>query len=57
MKEKNTIVYGIPFPNKERKVELQRITPNGSIRVVFWGLRIYIVVMLILVVIGFSRGS
>ena len=57
MKEKNTMLRVIPSPDEERKVELQRITPKGSIRVVFWGLRIYIVVMLILVVIGFSRGS
>ena len=35
---------------------LRRAQPDGWVRWVFWGLRIYIVGMLVLVAIGFSRG-
>lgn len=41
---------------QERPVILTRITPRRSIRLVFWGLRVYIGLMVALVVIGFLRG-
>jgi hypothetical protein len=41
---------------EEAPVALTRVTPSGFIRWAFWGLRIYIVAMLVLVAIGFSRG-
>ncbi len=41
---------------EETPVVLTRVTPSGFIRWAFWGLRIYIVAMLVLVGIGFSRG-
>ncbi len=37
-------------------VELTRVLPRGLVRWAFWGLRLYIAVMLVLVGIGFSRG-
>jgi LPS O-antigen subunit length determinant protein (WzzB/FepE family) len=37
-------------------VVLTRITPRRSIRVVFWGLRVYIGLMVALVIVGFLRG-
>lgn len=37
-------------------VELTRAQLKGWVRVVFWGLRVYIVVMIALVAIGFARG-
>jgi hypothetical protein len=37
-------------------VTLTRVTPNRRIQIVFWGLRAYIVVMVVLVIIGFTRG-
>lgn len=40
----------------EIPVKLTRVTPNRRIQVVFWGLRAYIVVMVVLVIIGFTRG-
>jgi hypothetical protein len=45
-----------PDTGPEAPVELRRIQPRGVIRVVFWGLRLYILVMVILVIIGFARG-
>ena len=45
-----------PGAGPEAPVELRRIQPRGVIRVVFWGLRLYILVMVILVIIGFARG-
>lgn len=36
---------------------LERAAVKGSVRVVFWGLRLYIVVMLALVIVGFARGT
>lgn len=41
---------------EDTPVVLTRITPRRSIRVVFWGLRVYIVLMVALVVVGFLRG-
>ncbi len=55
-KEKNALLHVISAHDEEHPVALKRITPKGSIRLVFWGLRIYIVVMVVLVLIGFSRG-
>jgi hypothetical protein len=37
-------------------VELTRVTPTRGIRIVFWGLRVYIGLMVALVIIGFIRG-
>lgn len=36
---------------------LARATPTRWVRVAFWFLRAYIVVMLVVVVVGFVRGS
>jgi hypothetical protein len=43
-------------PEWGEPVKLERVTPSGPIRIIFWGLRIYIVVMVVVVVIGFTRG-
>ena len=40
----------------EEPVTLTRITPNRTIRIAFWGLRLYIAIMVVLVIIGFLRG-
>lgn len=40
----------------DEPVTLTRVTPNRRIQIVFWGLRAYIVVMVVLVIIGFARG-
>lgn len=37
-------------------VALTRITPGRTIRAVFWGLRVYIGLMMALVIVGFLRG-
>lgn len=37
-------------------VPLTRAPVQGFVKAVFWGLRLYIAVMLVLVAIGFSRG-
>lgn len=49
-------IVKVADPGHERPVALVRISPTGFVRWAFWGLRLYIVVMLVLVVIGFSRG-
>jgi hypothetical protein len=41
----------------EEPIRLTQIQPKGSIRAVFWGLRIYIALMVVLVVIGFLHGA
>lgn len=46
----------VAITEPEPPVPLRRITPRGSVQLAFWGLRVYIVGMLILVAIGFSRG-
>jgi hypothetical protein len=38
-------------------VALERAMPSRLIRVVFWGLRVYILAMVVAVVIGFMRGA
>ena len=35
---------------------LTPVKPRGWVAWIFWGLRVYIAAMLVLVVIGFSRG-
>ena len=35
---------------------LSRAPIQGAVKIAFWGLRLYIVAMLILVTIGFTRG-
>ncbi len=42
---------------RRRVTPLERATVKGSVQVVFWGLRLYIAVMLILVIVGFARGT
>ncbi len=42
--------------SEEAPVSLTRITPPRSIRIVFWGLRVYIALMVALVILGFVRG-
>ncbi|MHB1680199.1 MAG: hypothetical protein ACYCTB_06780 [bacterium] len=37
------------------KIPLQRAEISGWVKIAFWFLRIYIVVMVVLVIIGFSR--
>ncbi|MCY0895391.1 MAG: hypothetical protein OWS03_03685 [Alicyclobacillaceae bacterium] len=39
------------------QVTLERAKVKGSVNVIFWGLRIYIVAMVVLVIIGFTRGT
>lgn len=41
---------------QSQPVPLTRVTPRRSIRLVFWGLRIYIALMVVLVIIGFVHG-
>lgn len=43
-------------PSWEPPVELTRVKPSRAISAVFWGLRLYIALMVVLVVIGFLRG-
>ena len=38
-------------------VPLERVTPSPLIRAVFWGLRVYILAMVVAVIIGFMRGA
>ncbi len=38
-------------------VALERVVPSPLIRAVFWGLRVYILAMVVAVVIGFMRGA
>ena len=50
----------LEFFQEETHLEPQPLTRapvRGWIQVAFWGLRIYIVVMLVMVAIGFARGS
>jgi hypothetical protein len=56
MKTRHNALQVVPPVETETPVELTKIVPKGAIRVVFWGLRIYIVLMVILVIIGFTRG-
>lgn len=53
--EKNNLHLVTPADSMS-PVPLRRVVPRGSVRFAFWALRIYIVGMLILVAIGFSRG-
>ncbi|MCL8208436.1 MAG: hypothetical protein K6V97_10245 [Actinomycetia bacterium] len=47
--------HGAP-PDLGPPAPLRRAQPEGWVRWVFWGLRVYIVGMLVLVAIGFARG-
>lgn len=38
-------------------VPLERAMPSPLIRAVFWGLRVYILAMVVAVIIGFMRGA
>ncbi|SIT13824.1 MULTISPECIES: hypothetical protein [Alicyclobacillus] len=58
MKRKNAVVVdltsGAPIAPSE---PLPRAKVRGWVKAVFWGLRIYIAIMLVLVVIGLAKGS
>ncbi|MCY0879708.1 MAG: hypothetical protein OWU84_12305 [Firmicutes bacterium] len=41
----------------EEPIQLTPIQPKGAVRAVFWGLRVYIALMVALVVIGFLHGA
>ena len=43
-------------PDNLTPVEMTKAHLKGWVRVVFWGLRIYILAMIVLVFIGFARG-
>ncbi len=45
-----------PTPPPFEPVPLKRVVPTRPIRLAFWGLRIYIALMLALVIVGFIRG-
>ena len=51
-----TLLQVVPPVADDQPIPLKKIVPKGSIRVVFWGLRIYIVAMLVLVIVGFAHG-
>ncbi len=46
----------VPPEDNMAPVKLTKIVPKGWIQIAFWGLRLYIVIMVVLVAIGFSRG-
>ncbi len=56
MTTNRTDITVIPPVEPEASPKLVKIVPKGSIRLAFWGLRIYIVLMIIAVIIGFSHG-
>ncbi|MDA8194435.1 MAG: hypothetical protein M0Z53_10615 [Thermaerobacter sp.] len=56
MRQKHGTLHIVEPVDLEAPVPLTRIAPKGPIRLVFWGLRAYILVMLALVAIGFARG-
>jgi hypothetical protein len=43
-------------PESPPRAPLRRIQPQGWVRWVFWGLRLYILAMLTLVAVGFAHG-
>ncbi len=43
-------------PDDNAPVKLTKVVPKGWIQIAFWGLRLYILIMVVLVAIGFSRG-
>ncbi|AUW95122.1 hypothetical protein [Sulfobacillus sp. hq2] len=53
--QKNLQVLSVP-EDSHTPVKLTKVVPKGWIQVAFWALRIYILVMVVLVAIGFSRG-
>ena len=56
MKTRHNSLQVVPPVETEAPAKLTKIVPKGSIRMVFWGLRIYILLMVVLVIIGFTRG-
>ncbi|MBF8378933.1 hypothetical protein IW967_13840 [Alicyclobacillus mali] len=58
MKRKHGVVVnltsGAPISPSE---PLPRAQVKGWVKAVFWGLRVYIAIMLVLVVIGLAKGS
>jgi len=52
-------VIEVDFGRKEPDTlaPLERAHVKGWVRATFWGLRLYIVLMIILVIVGFTRGS
>lgn len=55
MREKTFETF-YPENDLEQLPPLERAQIKGWVSSVFWGLRVYILIMLVLVVIGFSRG-
>ncbi|WP_179123200.1 hypothetical protein [Ferroacidibacillus organovorans] len=55
MREKTFETF-YPENDLEQLPPLERAQVKGWVSSVFWGLRVYILIMLVLVVIGFSRG-
>ncbi len=47
----------VSLPDQSTKVPLTRAKIKGWVNWVFWGLRVYIAIMLILVIWGFVRGT
>lgn len=56
MKHNRPALHVVDPSELEPPVPLTRIHPKGPVQIAFWGLRIYIMVMLVLVAIGFARG-
>jgi len=58
MKRKDGVIVdlmsGAPISPSE---PLPRAQVKGWVKAVFWGLRVYIAIMLVLVVIGLAKGS
>jgi hypothetical protein len=46
----------VPFEFTEEPIKLSVVKPGRTVRLAFWGLRIYIVLMVGLVAWGFMRG-
>ncbi|MDI9260456.1 hypothetical protein [Alicyclobacillus sendaiensis] len=58
MKRKNhAIVDFAPKAPVSPTEPLPRAQVKGWVKAVFWGLRVYIAIMLVLVVIGLAKGS
>jgi len=53
----NVVPFSVDQEPQELPVTLTRAKVTGLVKGVFWGLRLYIVVMLVLVIVGFARGS
>ncbi|MCI0182149.1 MAG: hypothetical protein OWR52_12870 [Acidibacillus sp.] len=57
MKKDNLYLVASRSDDYMQPVELKRAKVSGWVKFVFWGLRVYIVAMVVLVAIGFARGQ